>query len=93
MYPINIGEITFQWRRGDGESRVFRLRIDGDGDRYDFYVPCTIATCLYALPAAGWLAISYAHPGRALQATIEGTDGAGPVFRSPAITVRFSPRR
>jgi hypothetical protein len=92
MHPINIGDITFQWRRGDVRNRLYRLRLEGDGARYEFYVPCTVASCLYALPAAGWLAISYAHPGRALEATIEGTDGAGgAVYRSPAITVRFSP--
>jgi Tol biopolymer transport system component len=92
MHPINIGELTFQWRRGDAGNRLFRIRLDGDGARYDFYVPCTIASCLYTLPTAGWLAISYAHADRTLQATVEGTDGqGGPVFRSRPIDVRFSP--
>ena len=93
MHAINIGEITFQWRRGEASSRVFRIRLDDGSSRYDFYVPCTIASCLYTLPASGWLAIAYAHPDRALAATIEGTDGAGgAVFRSPSIEVRFTPK-
>ena len=73
---------------------MFRIRLeDGQGkDRFDFYVPCTLATCLYPMPARGWLAIAYGHPDATLQATIEGTNGAGgPVFRSPPIAVRFSP--
>jgi hypothetical protein len=92
MHPLNIGAITFQWRRGDGASRVFRIRLDDGRTRYDFYVPCTLATCLYLMPARGWLAIAYAHPDGTLQATVEGTDGnGGPVFRSPPIAVHFSP--
>ena len=92
MHPSNIGAITFQWTRGDAANRVFRIRLDDGGNRYDFYVPCTVATCLYPIPAPGWLAIAYAHPDATLQATIEGTNGAGgAVFRSPAIAVRFSP--
>ena len=92
MHPMNIGAITFQWTRGDDANRVFRIRLDDGKDHYDFYVPCTLATCLYPMPARGWLAIAYGHPDATLQATIEGTDGAGgPVFRSPAIAVRFSP--
>ncbi len=93
MHAINIGEITFQWRRGDEDNRVFRIRLEDGTNRYDFYVPCTVATCLYSLPARGWLAIAYAHPDGELQATIEGTNGTGGrVFRSPAIGVRFSPK-
>jgi hypothetical protein len=92
MHAINIGDITFQWRRGDAGNRVFRVRVDDGAQNYDFYVPCTIASCLYTLPAHAWLSIAYAHPDRELQATVTGTDGAGgPVFTSPAIAVRFTP--
>ena len=95
MHPINIGAITFQWSRGDDASRLFRIRLDdGATTPYEFYVPCTVARCLYALPHAAWLAIAYAHPDKMLQATIDATNGSGgPVFRSPPITVRFSPGR
>jgi hypothetical protein len=90
MHALNIGQIAFQWTRGDDSNRVFRIRLDDGQQHYDFYVPCTLATCLYPMPARGWLAIAYAHPDTTLQATIEGTDGAGgSVFRSPAIDVRF----
>jgi hypothetical protein len=93
MHAINIGDITFQWTRGEASSRVFRIRLDDGASRYDFYVPCTIGSCLYTLPSNGWLAIAYAHPDRALNATIEATDGSGgPVFRSAPIEVRFTPQ-
>jgi hypothetical protein len=92
MHPLNIGDITFQWTRGADTNRVFRIRLDDGSRQYDFYVPCTIATCLFPMPARGWLAVAYAHPDAALKATIEGTDGmGGAVYRSPAIDVRFSP--
>ena len=92
MHPMNVGAITFQWTRGAATNRVFRIRLDDGKSRYDFYVPCTLATCLYPMPARGWLAIAYGHPDATLQATIEGTDGeGGAVFQSPTIAVRFSP--
>jgi hypothetical protein len=92
MHPINIGDITFQWKRGDDGNRVFRIRLDDGAQSYDFYVPCTVASCLYTLPAHGWLAIAYAHPDKQLMATVAATDGAGgAVFTSPAIAVRFTP--
>src|SRR6185369_9819039 len=92
MHPSNIGAITFQWTRGDEANRVFRIRLDDGRTHYDFYVPCTVASCLYAIPPRGWLSIAYAHPDATLRATIEGTNGAGgAVIRSPAIAVRFSP--
>jgi len=93
MHPLNIGAISFQWTRGDDANDVFRIRLDDGRTQYDFYVPCTLATCLYQLPPRGWLAIAYAHPDATLQATITGTNGTGgAVFQSPAIDVRFSPK-
>jgi len=92
MHALNIGEITFQWSRGADTNRVFRIRLDDGSRQFDFYVPCTIETCLFPMPARGWLSIAYAHPDATLHATVEGTDGAGgPVYKSPAIAVRFSP--
>jgi hypothetical protein len=92
MHALNIGDITFQWNRGAAGNQVFRIRLDDGQTAYDFYVPCTIARCLYTLPAHGWLAVAYAHPDKQLQATVEGTDGAGgAVFKSPSITVLFTP--
>jgi hypothetical protein len=58
MHAVNIGDINFQWTRGSPSNRVFRIRLDDGQTRYDFYVPCTIASCLYALPARGWLAVA-----------------------------------
>jgi hypothetical protein len=92
MHAINIGAISFHWTRGAETNRLFRIRLDDGTRSYDFYVPCTVASCLYTLPAAGWLTVAYAHPDRELAATVEATDGAGgPVYRSPPIAVRFSP--
>jgi hypothetical protein len=93
MHALNIGDITFQWNRGDAGNQIFRIRLDDGQTTYDFYVPCAIARCLYTLPAAGWSALAYAHPDQQLTATIEGTDGAGgPVFESPPVAVLFTPQ-
>ena len=88
MHPSNLGAITFQWTRGDDASHVFRIRLeDGQGkDRFDFYVPCTLATCLYPMPVRGWLAIAYGHPDATLQPrrSKAPTATGGPVFRVAA---------
>jgi hypothetical protein len=90
MHALNIGDITFQWNRGDAGNQVFRIRLDDGQTSYDFYVPCAIARCLYTLPAAGWSALAYAHPDQQLTATIEGTDGAGgPVTATGGTTYRL----
>jgi hypothetical protein len=41
MHPINLADITFQWRRGPGVAQtVFRIRFRrGNGDSFEFYVP------------------------------------------------------
>ena len=93
MHAINIGDITFQWRRGDareprvpdparGRRRALRVLRPLHGGDLPLRAPCARLARDRATRT----------PGAALQATIEGTDGAGgPVFRSPAIAVRFSP--
>lgn len=93
MHPVNIGQITFQWSRGAPTSTLFRLTLSGpDGTRYELYVPCAEASCLFAPPPAAWLSVAYLNLDGAITATIEGTDGAGgPVYRSPPVEVRFSP--
>lgn len=94
MHPLNIGSMTFQWRRGDVSSRVFRIRLDDGTTSYDFFVPCVAAECISTLPAAGWLRIAGEHPNGWLTATVTGTDGmGGPVFQSSPVVVRFSPER
>src|SRR5262245_40838347 len=41
MHPINIGQITLQWSRGDASSHVFRVTFARtDGTLYQLYVPC-----------------------------------------------------
>jgi hypothetical protein len=93
MHPINIGQITVQWSRGAASSRVFRLTLArDDGTRYEFYVPCDVDACRFSPPPAAWLTLAFQNRDGRLAATVEGTDGAGgPVYRSPAIAVRFSP--
>lgn len=92
MHATNIGDITFQWNRGDANNQVFRIRLADGQAVNDFYVPCAVARCLYTLPPQGWQAVAYGHPGQQLEATIAGTDGAGgPVFTSPRVAVLFTP--
>jgi len=94
MHPINIGQITLQWSRGAPTSKVFRITLlrDADQTRYDFYVPCAVDACQFSPPPDAWLTLAFQNRDGGLTTTVEGTDGAGgPIYRSPSITVRFSP--
>jgi hypothetical protein len=93
MHPINIGQITLQWKRGATSSQVFRITLArADGTLYQFYVPCEVDDCQFSPPPAAWLTLAFQNRDGVLAATIDGTDGqGGPVYTSPPIAVRFSP--
>lgn len=97
MHPINIGEITFHWKRSAQHS-LFRVRVSGAAEQWDFFVPCEgvpggeSTECTYTLPENSWLALAYALRGTEVAVTIAGTSGAGgPVAESPPLTLAFSP--
>jgi hypothetical protein len=103
MVPINLGPLTFQWRRGPGEMQtLFRIRLTRDVHSYDLYVPCVrpsappiplaAEVCTYTPPEATWRAIVADSAGGELLVTISATDGKhGPVATSADLVLRFSP--
>jgi hypothetical protein len=106
-HPINLSDITFQWRRAaGGGQRLFRIRIThptAAGDRvYDFFVPCdhvppaqapVAEECVYQMPPGAWLAIAGESRGDAVTIEVSGADEtrAYAVATSTPATVSFSP--
>jgi len=94
VHPINFGDITVQWRRQRAD-RVFRLslvRASGVGGPYDFFVPCSTASCRAKLPPAAWLTIAFANADASLSLTVTGLDDShAQASRSAPVVVRFSP--
>ena len=93
MHPINLADITFQWRLGPGVAQtVFRIRLQrADGDIFEFFVPCNAAgttpgpqpqasECTYHMPAGAWIETANSSRGQTLTVDIAGVDRAHPGF-------------
>lgn len=106
MHPINLPDVTFHWRRGQGASQtLFLLRATsataGVGP-YEFYIRCKTPPgtptppaqeeCVYDMPPGSWLAMASQNRGAELTFTIAGTgDQGGPVATSDPRKLSFSP--
>jgi hypothetical protein len=105
LHPINLGDITFQWRRGpDAAQTLFRIRLKRlSGDAFEYYVPCNhVGTdspvmealeCVYHMPPAEWLDLATTVHGETLSADVTGVDPTRPgiIATSDPITISFSP--
>jgi hypothetical protein len=84
LHPMNISDVTFQWRRGPVTQTLFRIRVSASGASggagpFDFYVPCQppvaqgtptpLDQCTYALPPGSWLDLALKSRGQ--QVTVE----------------------
>jgi WD40-like Beta Propeller Repeat len=104
MHPINLADITFQWKRGLAATQtLFRIRLRRlSGDAFEFYVPCTHPTtpgplmdleCVYHMPAGAWIDLATTVHGETLTVDIAGVDLLRPdiVATSDPMTISFSP--
>jgi hypothetical protein len=95
MHPINLADITFQWRLGPGAAQtVFRIRLQrADGDIFEFFVPCKSAgttpgpqpqqqaiECVYQMPPGAWIETATSSRGQTLTVDIAGVDLQRPGF-------------
>ena len=104
VHPINLADITFQWRRGPAAAQtLFRIRLQrADGDVFEFFVPCHASTmgastttqCVYAMPPGAWIDAATTARGEAVTVDIAGVDPTHPgvVATSDPMTISFSPR-
>jgi hypothetical protein len=102
-HPINLADITFQWSRGPGDVQsVFRIRLKrGNGDAFEFYVPCNhtdgssrpdgTPKCIYHLPPGAWLDLATRARGEAVTVDVAGVNATGEVATSSPTALSFSP--
>lgn len=98
MYPLNLGEVTFQWRRGLYNATVFRLDAVVAGETYRFFITCKNGVktaehqCAYTLPENDWLHLLGKHRGATVTFTMNETDDKGMnVATSAPLTLHVSP--
>jgi hypothetical protein len=104
IHPINLADITFQWRRApDAAQTLFRLRLArANGDAFEFFVPCNHTSalrpavdseCVYHLPPGAWLDLAQRTRGDAVTVEVAGYAPTRPgvVAKSDAMTISFSP--
>ncbi|HVU50853.1 MAG TPA: hypothetical protein VHL80_09210 [Polyangia bacterium] len=104
IHPINLADITFQWRRAPGAAQtLFRIRLQrANGDVFEFFVPCDPAAtagppidteCVYHLPRGAWLDVASTAPGETLTAEVAGVDPSQPTTfaASDPLSLTFSP--
>ncbi|HVZ71544.1 MAG TPA: hypothetical protein VHJ20_04140 [Polyangia bacterium] len=101
MQPINLADITFQWRRApDVAQTIFRIRLSRiNGDIFEFFVPCNHtnaavdAECVYHLPPGAWLDLAQTGRGEQLVVDVTGVDPkrVGSVAPSDPTAISFTP--
>jgi hypothetical protein len=106
MHPINLADITFQWRLGPGVAQtVFRIRLQrADGDVFEFFVPCDPpgttpgaqqqqTECVYRMPPGAWIEAATSSRGQTLTVDVSGVDLKRPgiVATSDPQALAFSP--
>jgi hypothetical protein len=105
LHPINLADITFQWRRGPAAAQtLFRIRLERlSGDAFEFYVPCkpspgvqgppSDVECVYHMPPGAWLDMAGTVRGETLTVAITGVDPKRPgvIATSDTMAISFSP--
>lgn len=95
MHPLNLTQITFQWRRANSAQSDFRIRLSAADKTYDFFVPCaaiegaTSDECAASMPEGNWLDLAIAERGQSVAVTISALDGTA-LAQSAPVTIRFS---
>lgn len=94
MHPTNLLDMTVMWRRGGADKDVYRLRFANERGRFDLFVPCAVAECIYPVPEEVWRQIAGTNRDRDVQLTITSAGAAlGTLAVSAPVTLRFSPGR
>jgi hypothetical protein len=100
QHPINLGQITFHWRRGAASQTLFRIRVAGK-ETGDFYVGCEPPTvdpppppdeCVFTMPEGAWRELAANDRGSEVELTIAAADpgGNGKATVSAPVKITFS---
>jgi WD40-like Beta Propeller Repeat len=90
-HPVDLRQLTVQFRRGRADFRVFRVRVEAVEQRlaFDFFTPCIAVGddgCRYALEPTVWDAARAELVGKSLRLSVTGSAGVqGAQRSSPAV--------
>jgi hypothetical protein len=86
-HPIDLRQLTVQFRRGRDDFRVFRVRLESiaKGVAYDFFTPCLSVQgdgCRYLLQGPTWNAAREELLGVPARLTVTGSTGKRGVLKT-----------
>ena len=94
VHPINLGDITFQFRRADVSQTVFRIDVVGTAT-YSFYVPCQTLVggapeeCVYHPHEGDWRDVTFHLRGTEATVVVLALAGASVASSAPT-PIRFT---
>src|SRR5439155_52921 len=89
MHPINVGDITLQFRRADTTQTIFRIDVKGT-TTFSFYVPCQTPTggtpdqCIYHPHEGDWRDVTFQLHGTEADLVVMALSGGGVASSAPA---------
>jgi hypothetical protein len=89
VHPVDLRQLTVQFRRGRPDFRVFRVRLEAPeaGLAFDFFTPCIAVGddgCRYLLGPSVWDSARAELNGKAVRLTVTGSMAVDGVQRSSA---------
>jgi Tol biopolymer transport system component len=102
-HPVNLPDMTLQWRRAGAAQTAFRFRVSSPADptrRYELRLPCrqpppiptppAIEECTYPLPRWVWAVIAAENAGAPIELAIDASDRTRVASSSP-VQISFTP--
>jgi hypothetical protein len=86
-HPLDLRQLTVQFRRGRSDFRVFRVRVEAPAEQlsFDFFTPCIAVGddgCRYLLEGTVWDSARRELVGKSLRLTITGSTAADGLQKS-----------
>ncbi len=90
LYPVNLPEITVQWRRASASQTLFRVELSSPSSSYRFYTPCLPIAgaledeCGYTVREAEWFDFTFASRGTKVDLSVSAADAGNTAVATTA---------